>query len=71
MAIAPMGALMAGPMADLMGINTLFIICAFIGIIYPVFLWFFTEIRYLEHPLEEEVEIVSKQEVIELKVQDA
>lgn len=71
MAIAPIGALMAGPMAELMGINTLFIICSFIGIIYPVFLWFFTKIRYLEHPLEGDVEIVSKQEVIELKVQDA
>jgi hypothetical protein len=35
---APIGALMAGPMADLMSINILFIICAFIGIIYPVLL---------------------------------
>jgi len=40
------------------------------GIIYPVFLWYFTKIRYLEHPREEEVEVVSKQEIIEFKVQD-
>jgi DHA3 family macrolide efflux protein-like MFS transporter len=70
MAIAPIGALMAGPMANLIGINTLFIICAFMGIIYPVLVWFFTKIRYLELPREKEVEVVSKQEVIELKVQD-
>ncbi len=71
MAIAPIGALMAGPMADLMGINTLFIICAFIGIIYPVLLWFFTKIRYLEYPQEKKIEVVRKQEIIELKAQEA
>ena len=71
MAIAPIGALMAGPMANLIGIYTLFIICAFMGITYPVLLWFFTKIRYLEHPQEEDIEVVSKQEIIKLKVQDA
>ncbi len=70
MAIAPIGALMAGPMAELIGINTLFSICAFIGIIYPVLLWFFTKIRYLDHPREDEVEVVPKQEIIEIKVQE-
>ena len=62
---------MTGPLADLMGINTLFSICAFMGIIYPVLLWIFTKIRYLEHPREEEKEVVSKQEVIKLKAQEA
>ena len=38
MSIAPVGALMAGPMANLIGLNTLFNICAFKGIIYPVLL---------------------------------
>jgi phosphotransferase system glucose/maltose/N-acetylglucosamine-specific IIC component len=71
MAIAPIGALLAGPMANLIGTNTLFIICASMGIIYPVLLWFFTKIRYLEHPREEDIEDVSKQEIIKLKVQDA
>jgi len=70
MAIAPIGALMAGPMAELIGINNLFIICAFIGIIYPALLWFFTKIRYLEHPREDEVEVVPKQEIIEIQVQE-
>lgn len=71
MAIAPIGALMAGPMADLIGINTLFVICAFAGIIYPVLLWIFTKIRYLDHPREKEEIIVPKQEIIELKTQKA
>ena len=71
MAIAPIGALMAGLMADLMSINTIFIICAFKGIIYSVLLWFFTKIRYLEHPREEYVRIVPKQEIIDLKAQEA
>ncbi len=71
MAIAPIGALMAGPMADLIGINSLFIICAFMGIFYPVLLWFFTKIRYLEHPREKDEKVVPKQEIIELKTQKA
>ena len=41
------------------------------GIVCPVLLWYFTKIRPLEHPREEEVEVVSKQEIIDLKVQDA
>ena len=71
MAIAPIGALMAGPMADLIGINTLFVICAFVGIIYPFLLWIFTKIRYLEYPREKEEIVVPKQEIIELKTQKA
>ncbi len=48
MAIAPIGALIAGPLAELMGIVNLFLIFAVIGIIFPIFLWFFTKIKQLE-----------------------
>ena len=48
-----------------------FIICSFMDIFYPVLLWFFTKIRYLEHSREEDVKVVPKQEFIELKAQEA
>ncbi|MFX1302862.1 MAG: MFS transporter [Promethearchaeota archaeon] len=48
MAIAPIGALIAGPLAELIGIVNLFLICAIIGSVFPYFLWFFTKIRHLE-----------------------
>ncbi len=48
MAIAPIGALIAGPLAILLGIKFLFLIAAILGIIQPFFIWFFTKIRQLE-----------------------
>jgi DHA3 family macrolide efflux protein-like MFS transporter len=48
MAIAPIGALIAGPLALLIGIRTLFLIAAVFGVIHPFILWFFTKIRQLE-----------------------
>ncbi|UCC20496.1 MAG: hypothetical protein JSV62_04190 [Promethearchaeota archaeon] len=35
MAIAPIGALMTGPLAELMGIIPLYLTCAITGIIFP------------------------------------
>ena len=64
MAIAPLGALFAGPMADLIGIQTLFLGCSIIGMFFPLVLWFFTKIRALdEEKLEETLEV-------ELEVRD-
>jgi len=48
MAIAPIGALIAGPLAEIFGIVNLLLTCAIIGMIFPVFLWFFTKILHLE-----------------------
>ena len=48
MAITPIGALIAGPLAELIGIIDLFLIFAILGIIFPFFVWFFTKIRKLE-----------------------
>ena len=48
MAIAPIGALLAGPLSEIMGIIPLFLVFALIGIIQPLGIWFFTQIRQLE-----------------------
>ncbi len=48
MAIAPIGALISGPLALLIGIRYLFLIAAILGIISPFIIWSFTKIRQLE-----------------------
>lgn len=48
MAIAPIGALISGPLALLIGIRYLFLIAAILGIIHPFIIWSFTKIRQLE-----------------------
>ncbi len=70
MAIAPIGALLVGPLAGVMGVVNLLLVSAIIGIINPIFLWFFTKIRYLDRPQEPEIEVVSTQEVIEVETQE-
>ncbi|MBY9020173.1 MAG: MFS transporter, partial [Candidatus Lokiarchaeota archaeon] len=49
MAISPIGALLVGPLAGVMGVVNLLLISALIGIVNPLVIWFFTKIRYLEH----------------------
>jgi len=70
MAIAPIGALLVGPLAGVMGVVNLLLVSAIIGIINPIFLWFFTKIRYLDRLQEPEIEVVPTQEVIELETQE-
>lgn len=60
MAIAPIGALIAGPLAEMLGIVNLFTICAIIGASFPVFIWLFTKIRHLE--------IIDRQKLAETEV---
>ena len=48
MAIAPIGALISGPLALVFGIQTLFLIFAILGLVHPFLIWFFTKIRRLE-----------------------
>jgi MFS family permease len=62
MAIAPIGALIAGPLTLLIGITNLFMIAAILGVIHPFLIWFFTKIRTLEVI---EREILMKDEKIE------
>ncbi|MFX0142092.1 MAG: MFS transporter, partial [Candidatus Hodarchaeota archaeon] len=67
MAIAPIGAIIAGPLAEFMGIYNLLLIAAGIGIIFPFFVWFFTKIRQLENiDLEKMVETEEIEEIAEV-----
>jgi DHA3 family macrolide efflux protein-like MFS transporter len=61
MAIAPIAALIAGPLALLLGIRILFLIAAILGIIHPFVIWFFTKIRELEI-IEKEIMLKSEEE---------
>jgi DHA3 family macrolide efflux protein-like MFS transporter len=72
MAIAPIGALLVWPLADLIGVVNLLIVSAIIGIVNPIALWFFTKIRYLERPRESEseIEVTPTQDVIELEAKE-
>ncbi|MEE9377716.1 MAG: MFS transporter [Candidatus Lokiarchaeia archaeon] len=65
MAIAPIGALIAGPLAEAIGIVNLFLIAAIIGLIFPYIIWFFTKIRQLEI-IEREI-IMKADEVFEIE----
>lgn len=66
MAIAPIGALIAGPLAELFGVVYLFYICALIGGIFPILIWLLTKIRYLEYEKEKEKEIEKLIETTEI-----
>jgi hypothetical protein len=50
MAITPIAAVLVGPLAGVMGVVYLLIASAIIGIVNPIILWFFTKIKYLDHP---------------------
>ncbi|MFX0040655.1 MAG: MFS transporter [Promethearchaeota archaeon] len=66
MAIAPIGAIIAGPLALFMGIENLFLIMAILGIMHPFLIWFFTKIRQLEI-IEREI-IAKEEEVAEAEI---
>ncbi|GAG95995.1 unnamed protein product, partial [marine sediment metagenome] len=70
MAIAPIGALLVGPLAGLMGVVNLLLASAIIGIVNPIILWFFTKIRYLERTQEQDIEITPTKEVIEVETKE-
>ena len=74
MAIAPIGALIAGPLAEIFGIVNLLLTCAIIGVIFPGFLWFFTKILHLEvidrQKLAEVEELEEQREEEELAVKE-
>ncbi|MFX1410449.1 MAG: MFS transporter, partial [Promethearchaeota archaeon] len=64
MAIAPIGALIAGPLAEFMGIVNLLLVSAIIGIIFPYIVWFFTKIRQLE--IIDREKMAQSEEIIEV-----
>ncbi|MFX1346492.1 MAG: hypothetical protein ACFFAI_15445, partial [Promethearchaeota archaeon] len=66
-AISPIGSLVAGPLALLLGIPTLFSYCALIGILCTIGFWCFTGIRNVDLDSKSLVdEINSKIEEIEI-----
>lgn len=74
MAIAPIGALISGPLAEIFGINNLLMTCAILGFIFPVFIWLFTKIKHLEiidrQKLEEIEEVPEEKQEESLKFVD-
>ena len=70
MAIAPIGALLVGPLAGLLGVVNLLLLSAVIGIVNPIIIWFFTKIRYLDSLQEPEIEVAPSHDVIELETQE-
>ncbi len=70
MAIAPIGALIAGPLALLLGIRFLFLIAAILGIIQPFIIWTFTKIRQLEIIEKEIMAKSEEEEIIEEKAEE-
>jgi len=48
MAITPIGAIISGPLAELMGINNLYLVSALLGIAFTIIIWSFTKIRILD-----------------------
>jgi len=70
MAIAPLGALIAGPLALLMGIRTLFLIMAILGMIHPFIIWFFTKIRQLEIIEQEIMAKTEEEETVDEKAEE-
>jgi len=64
MAVTPIGAIISGPLAELIGINMLFLICTFLGIIWTLVIWIFTRVRYLE---SKEEEIIGVEDIPKIK----
>jgi DHA3 family macrolide efflux protein-like MFS transporter len=66
MAISPLGTIIAGPIADLLGIQNLFILCGVFGIIITLIVWIFSDMKEIEGDSEEksleEEEIPSEKE---------
>ncbi len=58
-AISPIGALLSGPLALLIGIQSLLFYCALIGIIYTVLIWCFTGIRKVDIDSESNLEKIN------------
>jgi len=48
MAITPIGAIISGPLAELMGINNLYLVSALLGITFTIIIWSFTKIRSVD-----------------------
>lgn len=57
-AISPFGALLAGFLAELVGVSNLILYCAIIGMIISIIIWRITSVRYNRHQGKEKSEII-------------
>ncbi|MFX1587170.1 MAG: MFS transporter [Promethearchaeota archaeon] len=68
MAITPIGAILSGPLAELMGISNLYLASALLGITATIIIWFFTKIRSLDQKellIIEEIQKTKEELIIE------
>jgi DHA3 family macrolide efflux protein-like MFS transporter len=49
MAISPIGTIISGPLAEIFGINNLFIYCALIGVVITFITWRFSKVRSINY----------------------
>lgn len=52
MVASPIGAILAGPLSELLGVSFLYMICAILGIIITVIPYVFTGIRHVDYNKE-------------------
>jgi DHA3 family macrolide efflux protein-like MFS transporter len=65
MVITPVGAILAGPLGELLGVANLFFMCGVLGVVVLVIIYFFTGIRHVNYDaLAEESPQQSKEESV-------
>ncbi|MFX0073857.1 MAG: MFS transporter [Candidatus Hermodarchaeota archaeon] len=59
MSISPIGTILSGPLAEVLGVGNLFLYCAILGIVITVLVWSFTGIRRVDRVSQSELEMVT------------
>ena len=59
MSISPIGTLISGPLAEVFGVNNLFLYCAILGIIVTILVWRFTRIKNVDYDSRSELEMIT------------
>jgi len=59
MSISPIGTLISGPLAEMLGVGNLFLYCALLGIIVTVSVWSFTGIRTVDYETKTELDVIT------------
>jgi len=59
MSISPIGTLISGPLAEMLGVGNLFLYCALLGIIVTVSVWSFTGIRTVDYETKSELDVIT------------
>ena len=65
MIITPLGAILAGPLGEFLGVENLFFICGVLGVVVLGILYFFTGIRHVNYDqIAEELQVKPKEEKV-------